>query len=165
MTRCLRMKTTLIRSTLLLLLVSGLLLTGCSSSSQTATKTDEGEEEVDVGYGKQKEKDVTGAVDKVEADDARREQPTSTIADMLKGRVAGVQVVGDKIYIRGASNLRGRVEPLIVLDGVPISGGSTFINPSDVKSISVLKDAASTAIYGSRGANGVIVIETKQGGE
>lgn len=162
------MKTTLPRFLVLLVLTGGLLLAGCSSSSQTTTtQADDGDEEVDVGYGKQKEKDVTGAVDKVDADEARREQPTGTIADMLKGRVAGVEVVGNKVYIRGAANLRGRVEPLIVLDGMAIDGsaGSTFINPSDVKSISVLKDAASTAIYGSRGANGVIVIETKRGNE
>ncbi len=158
------MKNLLLSTFLLFFLSGGLLLGGCSSSSKTTAEADE---EVDIGYGKQKKKDVTGSVDQVDADDARREQPAGTLADLLKGRVAGVEVVGNKIYIRGAANLRGRVEPLIVLDGMAIAGGagSTFINPNDVKSISVLKDAASTAIYGSRGANGVIVIETKKGNE
>ena len=144
-------------------------LAGCASSGQTQEAGDD--EEVAVGYGKQKKEDVTGAVSSVSSDDVD-EQPVRSVEEMLKGRVAGVQVTqapggGIAVRIRGASSIYGSNEPLYVLDGFPMTpgpgGALTGINPYDIESIDVLKDAASTAIYGSRGANGVILITTKRG--
>ena len=145
-------------------------LSGCASSNQTQ-KADDDEEEVSIGYGKQKKRDVTGAVSTVTSDDVDQ-QPVRSVEEMLKGRVSGVQVMqapggGIAVRIRGASSFNGSNEPLYVLDGFPITpgpgGALTGINPYDIASIDVLKDAASTAIYGSRGANGVILITTKRG--
>ena len=143
-------------------------ISGCASSGSTQEADDE---EVSVGYGKQKKKDVTGAVSTVTSDDVD-DQPVRSVEEMLKGRVSGVQVMqapggGIAVRIRGASSINGSNEPLYVLDGFPIApgpgGALTGINPYDIESIDVLKDAASTAIYGSRGANGVILITTKRG--
>ena len=95
------------------------------------------------------------------------------IEKVLEGRVAGVTVTraadgGIAVRIRGGSSITGNNEPLYILDGMPIqpgpNGALTGINPSDIESIKVLKDATDTAMYGSRGANGVIVIKTKKGG-
>ena len=146
-------------------------------------------EVVVIGYGSVKKKDATGAVDQIsykKFDNVTSVSP----AELLRGKVAGVQITSSSgepgaanaIRIRGNSSLRGGNGPLIVVDGVPLAGGDvsagganmnlgtmsakdplSFINQNDIESMSVLKDASSTAIYGARGANGVIIITTKKG--
>lgn len=140
------------------------------------------------GYGTVTKRDATGAVDAISSDEFSLISSDSP-AQLLRGKVAGVQITsstgepgaGVSIRIRGNSSVRSGNEPLIVVDGVPLAGGNTapglgdqilgsgssknplnFINQNDIESISILKDASSTAIYGSRGANGVIVITTKR---
>ncbi len=149
-------------------IVSLAMLPGCAGSRETE---DKGEEEVNIGYGTQQKKDVTGAVASVSGDEAKDRHATQ-LQDLLKGRVAGVRVEetseGIRVRVRGESSIMGSNEPLYVVDGMPVApgpGGVLFINPSDVASIEVLKDASSTAIYGSRGANGVILVTTRRGGE
>ena len=126
---------------------------------------------VEVGYGRQSIKDVTGAVANVKLHDMLK-APTLTFDQSLQGRVAGVQVSSSDgqpgsemdIVIRGANSLTQSNSPLYVVDGFPIEDFSAAaINPVDIESMVVLKDASATAIYGSRAANGVIVIETKKG--
>ncbi len=143
--------------------------TACSSSKETAG--DEPQEQVEVGYGAVDREDVTGAVSTVDVEKIREEQPVTTVADMLRGRVSGVVVTegttgGISVRIRGRSSIMGSSDPLYVVDGMPVEpdpGGTiSFLNPHDIESISVLKDASATAIYGARGANGVIVIKTKR---
>ncbi|NHM02942.1 SusC/RagA family TonB-linked outer membrane protein [Flavobacterium difficile] len=138
------------------------------------------EEVVVVGYGKVKKKDATGAVTQIGSKDFNK-GATPTVENLLNGRVAGVQITtgggpgsGSAIRIRGGASLTANNEPLIVVDGLPLqnsnqgtpSGSRNFlasIDPSTIESITVLKDAASTAIYGSRASNGVILITTKKG--
>ncbi len=145
-------------------------------------------EVVVIGYGSVKKKDATGAVDQLSSksfDNVGAPSP----ADLLRGKVSGVQVTsasgepgaGASIRIRGNSSIRSGNGPLIVIDGVPLDGGDVsaggsdiglgsssarnplnFINQNDIESMTILKDASSTAIYGSRGANGVVVITTKK---
>jgi iron complex outermembrane receptor protein len=143
-----------------------------------------------VGYGTQRRGDVTASVATVDVDEANQGL-VSAPTDLLEGRVAGVNVIetsgepgaGVSIRIRGGTSISASNEPLYVIDGIPISnanvapGGSgevadspprnplTLLNPNDIESITVLKDASATAIYGSRGANGVVLIETKGGTE
>ena len=145
-------------------------------------------EVVVIGYGTVRKKDATGAVDQISAKDFDNVAAPSP-AQLLRGKVAGVQVTqssgepgaGVAIRVRGNSSIRSGNSPLIVIDGVPLDGGNVsgggdnllgssssknplnFVNQNDIESISVLKDASSTAIYGSRGSNGVIVITTKKG--
>jgi TonB-linked SusC/RagA family outer membrane protein len=141
-----------------------------------------------VGYGSVKKKDATGAVDQINSKKFDNVAATSP-AEILRGKVAGVQITSSSgepgastaIRIRGNTSLRSGNGPLIVVDGVPLDGGDSsaggadsglgtssaksplnFINQNDIESMSVLKDASSTAIYGSRGANGVIMITTKK---
>ncbi|MBP8792193.1 MAG: TonB-dependent receptor [Lutibacter sp.] len=126
-------------------------------------------EVVVVGYGTQKRSDVTGAVSKVEMDNAIA-IPTTNISEMIRGQAAGVQVsLGSArpggtsdILIRGRNSIRGGNEPLVVLDGFPIENIND-VNPDDITSIEVLKDASAQAIYGARASNGVILITTKKG--
>ena len=127
--------------------------------------------EVDVGYGTIDHADATGAVASADSDDMGRARYTR-VEEMIAARFAGVFVNanGDGTYtirIRGANSINSGNEPLVVVDGVPASsqGVLAMINPNDVRRIDVLRDAASTAIYGSRGANGVILIRTKDGTE
>ncbi|QNK63578.1 TonB-dependent receptor [Pedobacter sp. PAMC26386] len=125
-----------------------------------------------VGYGTQKKSSVTGAITSLKSEDLTA-YAGSTFAEAMAGKAAGVQIVqnsaipggGNQIKIRGTGTLTAGTAPLVVVDGFPLSEGTGFntIDPNVIKSIEVLKDAASTAIYGSRGANGVIMIETKQG--
>jgi iron complex outermembrane receptor protein len=137
------------------------------------------EEVVVVGYGKVKKKDATGAVTQISAKDFNK-GATPTVENLLNGRVAGLQIntgggPGSRsdIRIRGGASLTANNEPLIVVDGLPISnespsGSRNFLatlDPNTVESISVLKDASATAIYGSRASNGVIIITTKKGGK
>ncbi len=127
-------------------------------------------EVVVVGYGTQKKSDVTGAISSIN-EKAIKEVPTSNIGSALQGRVAGLEIQragstpgsGNQIRIRGERSINGSNDPLIVLDGIPFDGGLNDINNNDIASIDVLKDASATAIYGSRGANGVILITTKRG--
>ncbi len=137
------------------------------------------EQIVVVGYGQVKKSDLTGAVSSISSKDIKA-LPIASIESAMQGRLPGVQVQtssgqpgsGISIRIRGASSIAGGNEPLFVIDGVPqfnsaLSSSSTnglaAINPSDVESIEVLKDASATAIYGSRAANGVVMVTTKMG--
>lgn len=130
------------------------------------------EEVVVVGYGTVKKSDLTGSVSQVKAAEINA-FPTSNIMQALSGRAAGVQVIqntgapgaGISVRIRGTNSIQGGNEPLYVIDGFPFSGNPTNLNNFDVESIEILKDASATAIYGSRGANGVVLITTKQGKE
>jgi TonB-dependent starch-binding outer membrane protein SusC len=146
-------------------------------------------EVVVIGYGSVKKKDATGAVDQLSSKKFDNIAATSP-AEILRGKVAGVQVTSSSgepgaatsIRIRGNGSIRSGNGPLIVVDGVPLAGGDvtsggadinlgsssaknplSFINQNDIESMSILKDASSTAIYGARGANGVIIITTKKG--
>lgn len=130
------------------------------------------EEVVVVGYGTQRKEAVTGSVASMKGDEMRA-VAGSNITQSLQGRVAGVEMsqVSSKpgetmqIRIRGTRSLNASNDPLIVLDGIPFAGNLSDINPSDIKSLDILKDASATAIYGSRGANGVIIITTNRGAE
>ncbi len=121
------------------------------------------ESQVDIGYGSTKKGNLTMAVSQVKVDD-KEVGGYSNMYDYLRGRVPGVNVIGTgrsaQIQIRGINSINCPTEPLILVDGVEISD-LNMINPNDVKSVSVLKDASSS-IYGSRGANGVILITMKR---
>jgi TonB-linked SusC/RagA family outer membrane protein len=128
------------------------------------------DEVVVVGYGTMRKVDVSGATSQISTDDFK-DLPSSDITQSMQGRVSGMSIVNNsgapgvssKIRIRGSNSMLGNNDPLIVLDGVAVNMSINDINPNDIESIDVLKDASSTAIYGSRGANGVIVITTKRG--
>ena len=128
------------------------------------------EEVVVIGYGTLKKSSLTGAVAKVGGDEVAAIQ-ANRVDDALAGKLPGVLIQNQsgepgadpKIQIRAASSLSGDSNPLIVVDGYPISGSLATVNPNDIESVEVLKDAASAAIYGSRGANGVILVTTKKG--
>lgn len=126
------------------------------------------DEVVVVGYGTVRKKDLTGAVTSV-SNKALKEKPIANAGEALQGRAAGVQVTsagkpGDNVSfrIRGISTINNS-EPLLVIDGVPTDLGINALNVDDIENIDVLKDASATAIYGSRGANGVVLITTKKG--
>ena len=126
------------------------------------------DEVVVIGYGTVKKKDLTGAVSSVKADDITI-APTSNAMEALQGKIAGMDItktsgqIGTEpsIILRGSRSIYGSNEPLFIIDGMP--GSYSQVNPSDIESIDVLKDASSTAIYGSAGANGVVMITTKRG--
>ncbi|MEO5681684.1 MAG: TonB-dependent receptor [Chitinophagaceae bacterium] len=124
-----------------------------------------------VGYGTQKKKDLTGAVSSINAETIAK-VPVISAAQALQGRAAGVQIVNNdgapggniSVLIRGIGSLAsGGNDPLYVVDGYPTTGGINNINPSDIATIDVLKDASATAVYGIRAANGVVIITTKKG--
>ncbi len=145
-------------------------------------------EVVVIGYGEVNRQDATGAVTSVSAEEFNRGMISSP-EQLIQGKTAGVQITtttgnpgaGVQLRIRGTTSIRSNNNPLFVVDGVPLSGGTqpssadvgfgtiadtnplTFLNPNDIESISILKDASATAIYGSRGANGVVIITTKSG--
>ena len=129
------------------------------------------QEVVAIGYGTMRKSDVTGAVTSVSADQLLK-SPVSGLDQALQGRAAGVTVTSESgqpgeaatIRIRGIGSAIGGNDPLYVVDGV-ITGDIKWLSPSDIQSMEILKDASATAIYGSRGANGVILITTKSGGE
>ncbi len=130
------------------------------------------DEVVVVGYGVQKKSLVTGAISKISGDDLTQ-NPNLRASQILQGKVAGAVITnnsgqpgsGVSVRIRGIGT-NGNAEPLYIIDGLPTSdAGLDFLNPSDIESIEVLKDAASSAIYGTRGANGVVLITTKKGKE
>jgi len=128
------------------------------------------DEVVVVGYGSRKKSHNTGAIAQIEGGDIAAIQ-ANRADDALAGKLSGVLIQNQdgapgadpKIQIRAASSISGDSNPLIVVDGYPISGSLATINPNDIESLEVLKDAASAAIYGSRGANGVILVTTKKG--
>ncbi|MFK7926254.1 MAG: SusC/RagA family TonB-linked outer membrane protein [Bacteroidia bacterium] len=128
------------------------------------------DEVIVVGYGTRKKSHVTGAISQVDGGDVAAIQ-ANRVDDALAGKLAGVLIQNQdgapgadpKIQIRAASSISGNSSPLIVVDGYPISGSLATVNPNDIESLEVLKDAASAAIYGSRGANGVILVTTKKG--
>lgn len=128
------------------------------------------EDVVVVGYGSQRKSDLTGGIVALGSDKLRMVS-TNNLMDKLSGQVAGLNVSTtnsrpgqeQKLRVRGENSLTADNEPLIVLDGIPYSGSLTDIDPDIIDNISVLKDASSAAIYGSRGANGVILIQTKKG--
>ena len=145
------------------------------------------DEVVVIGYGTMRKKDLSGAVSSIKSDDLMLGNPTS-ISQALQGKLAGVQVnqsdgapgSGVSITIRGANSFSTNSQPLYIVDGIPFEVGDTpsskanegnnsttnplsLINPNDIESIDILKDASATAIYGSRGANGVVLITTKRG--
>lgn len=139
-----------------------------AQESDTVAAEKKIEEVVVIGYGKAKVKDLTGSVSVINLDKAEN-QPVADIGQAIQGRASGVTVVttgepGSNVTfrIRGTGTIQNN-NPLIVVDGMPLNGGLNQINMNDVESINVLKDASSTAIYGSRGANGVIIITTKRG--
>ena len=135
-------------------------------------------ESVVIGYGTVRKDDMTGSIAAIKAEDLNRGAVTNT-QDMLKGKISGLLVIpgdggpgsGSRIRIRGSASLNASNDPLIVIDGVPIALGAggamsnplDLLNPNDIESFSVLKDASAAAIYGSRASNGVILITTKKG--
>ena len=136
------------------------------------------DEVVVIGYGTVKKEDMTGSITAIKSDELNRGAMVNT-QDMLKGKVPGLHIIpgdggpgsGSTIRIRGAASLNASNDPLIVIDGVPIANDGGYgmsnpldmINPNDIESFTVLKDASSAAIYGSRASNGVIMITTKKG--
>lgn len=126
------------------------------------------DEVVVVGYGVQRKSDLTGAISSINAAETLKKMPAAQVADLLQGRIAGLSIVNSSgaagaaptLRVRGVNSIKADGGPLVIIDGFP-GGNLSAINPADIKSIEVLKDASSTAIYGSRGANGVILITTK----
>jgi len=131
------------------------------SSSQLLDET------IVVGYGTQRKKDLSGAIAQVKGE-VINEYSTLSVANALQGRVAGVEIsqlngqpgAGMQVRIRGANSIKGSNDPLWIIDGFP--GDINMINTSDIESVEILKDASATAIYGSRGANGVVIVTTKR---
>lgn len=129
-----------------------------------------GEELVVTGYGVQQKSDVTGSIGMVSADDLNKQTSFNALQG-LKGKVAGVSIFSNsgsptgsnRVVIRGTGSINAGTEPLYVVDGVAMQDGIEYMNPNNIESIEVLKDASATAIYGSRGANGVILVTTKRG--
>lgn len=144
-------------------------LNGRTNITVTLTEATQNLDEfVVVGYGVMRKSDLTGAVSSVKAADAIKNTPTADLTSALQGRLAGVSITstsgapgsGSTIRVRGMNSLQGDTGPLIVIDGIP-GGSMSALNPSDIASVEVLKDASATAVYGSKGANGVILITTK----
>ncbi|ANH83933.1 hypothetical protein A8C56_13840 [Niabella ginsenosidivorans] len=128
------------------------------------------DEVVVVGYGTQRKKDLTGSVAQVSNKELQA-VPVYNIGEALQGRASGVSVAHNsgapgsriQVRVRGGNSMIGSNDPLYVVDGFPIAGGINFLNPADIESIDILKDASATAIYGARGANGVVMVTTKRG--
>jgi TonB-linked SusC/RagA family outer membrane protein len=129
-------------------------------------------EVVVVGYGSQLKKEITGSVQTIDGDDLM-DIPATEIAQKLQGQLAGVQInqttgkpgQGMNVRIRGQLSVSAGSDPLYVVDGFPITGNISTLNPDEIQDITILKDAASTSLYGSRAANGVVLITTKRGKE
>ena len=129
-----------------------------------------GIEKVAVAYGTADKKSFTGSMATVKAEEIQNKQ-TTDVAKALEGSVSGVQIStstgqpgeSSSIRIRGIGSINANSNPLIIVDGVPFAGSLSAINNNDIESVNVLKDAASSALYGARGANGVVIITTKSG--
>jgi TonB-dependent SusC/RagA subfamily outer membrane receptor len=144
-------------------------LTGCAPTTAVRPLAPVPDDEVSVGYGTRSRRDVTGAISSITPTDGDAHNPR--IEEMLS-RVPGVQVqrLSNGQYllrVRGSRSFTGNDEPLLVIDDMPVPGGSVGaalagVSPADVARIDVLKDAASTSVYGMRGANGVIIITTRR---
>lgn len=127
-------------------------------------------EVVAVGYGTVKKSDVSGSVASVNVEQLLKKSPT-TLLQGLKGEAAGVMILAQdgapdansSIRVRGVATINGKADPLYVVDGIQVGTNANFLNPSDIESLEILKDASATAIYGAAGANGVIMITTKRG--
>src|SRR4029079_17784804 len=153
-------------------------LSGATANITLATTSGSLNEVVVIGYGTTRKKDLTGSVTAITSKDFNKGAIT-TPEQLIAGKVAGVQVVsnggapgsGSTIRIRGGASLNASNSPLIVIDGVPVDNGGiagtanalSMINPNDIESFNILKDASATAIYGARASNGVIIITTKKG--
>ncbi|WP_308006083.1 SusC/RagA family TonB-linked outer membrane protein [uncultured Chryseobacterium sp.] len=143
-----------------------------AQTKDSATKEKKIEEVVLIGYGAKKKTDLTGSITALSSSDFNK-GAVATAEGLINGRASGVIITqsgtpGSEpvIRVRGGSSLNASNEPLLVVDGLPLDGVSlSTINPNDIESFSILKDAASTAIYGSRGSNGVLLITTKKGGK
>ena len=149
---------------LCLAVVATVALAACGTAGPAPDRSDE----TDVGYGTLPDDRVTGAVTEIDPD-AMPRSSVGRLADLIAGRVAGVDVRrvggGYRVTVRGSNTLIGSNEPLFVVDGLELMGpGLPDLDPNDVARITVLKDAGAAAIYGSRGANGVILITTRRGG-
>lgn len=128
------------------------------------------EEVVAIGYGTMKKSDITGSVSQIKTE-MLESVPVYNMEQALKVGAAGVRVTQNsgipggriEVRIRGGNSMIGSNDPLYVVDGFPVTGGINFLNPSDIESVDILKDASATAIYGSRGANGVVIITSKRG--
>ncbi|NCA80125.1 MAG: TonB-dependent receptor, partial [Sphingobacteriia bacterium] len=129
------------------------------------------DEVVAIGYGTQKKRDLIGSISTVKAETLQPTSNSTNVLSLLQGQAAGVSVqstsgrlgAGVNILIRGLSSISAETTPLYIIDGVPVIGDMSLINQADIESIQVLKDAAATSIYGSRGSNGVVLIVTKSG--
>lgn len=141
-----------------------------NAANITLSSSSSMEDVVVVGYATVKRKDVTGSVAGINQADIRS-RPVDNALQAMQGKIAGVDVTSNErpgqigtINIRGVRSLTASNSPLFVVDGIPLStGGIEYLNPNDIESIDVLKDASATAIFGSRGANGVVIVTTKQG--
>ena len=161
-------------STVLKIAPAFLLFAGTMLHAQAtdSVKTAEIEQVVLIGYGKQKKTDLTGSITALSTEDFNKGAVT-TAEGLINGRSSGLVITQSgtpgseaTIRVRGGSSLNASNDPLLVVDGLPLDGVSlSTINPNDIESFSILKDAASTAIYGSRGSNGVLLITTKKGGK
>ncbi|PYP79287.1 MAG: hypothetical protein DMD35_08790 [Gemmatimonadetes bacterium] len=148
---------------------AALVLAACHSAPNGPALPSPSETAVQVGYGTRDKRDVTTATASASGEKMRSNSPR-TVADMLVGRFPGVEVRqlsngSASIRIRGSRSFRSNEEPLIVVDGIPQHNGAQALmdmNPRDVESIEVLKDAAASAVFGSRGSNGVILISTRR---
>lgn len=152
----------------LLIALALLFLPACATTPDVEPAPNPQNDAVDVGYGTADKEHITGSVATVSSEDPRVMQ-YRTLADMLRGQVPGVRVIeipgkGISVRIRGSTSINSGEEPLWVLDGMllPSSEPLVGLRPGDVDTITVLKDVGATAIYGSRGANGVILIKTKR---
>ena len=141
-----------------LLLLSALLCSCGSGRYASQTEFDPEEEDVNIGYQRIKRRNSTSATGTLKVE---RGSGYSNIYDYLQGRVAGVEVNGTQIRIRGERSILGSNDPLILVDGM-VTDDISHISPDQVERIDVLKDSSSAAIYGSRGANGVILITTRK---
>ena len=142
---------------------------GISVTVSLKRKDTKVEEIVVVGYGTQSKKLNTGATQTINANEIK-DEPVSQLGQKLQGKIAGAQInlatgrpgEGVSIRIRGQASISGGFQPLYVVDGLPLTGDIANLNPDEIENISILKDAASTAIYGSRAANGVVLVTTKR---
>ena len=141
-----------------------------SKNLNVLMKSTDLDEVVVIGYTSMKKRDVLGSIAKVNSKDLSK-VPVASASEALQGRVSGVQVTsatgapgaGVSVRVRGVGSVNSGTEPLYIIDGIPVEGGLNSINPSDIDNVTVLKDASSAAVYGSRAGNGVVLITTKKG--